>query len=242
MRLEKKELIVVRGRVVGLLLRFKVIIRIYMRGEAPQRFGIRIMRELPDLLSDEEVRSALEIPEFDDVIVREHSLMPMEADITLMKDGNVVKRYSVKATPRGNIAYVISSWRMERGDLDLMAIIPLEGRKNGEIVYYVAVILVPAFMKGRRFSEIRKCILDAIKTKMEDEGLEGLWITDFAEIASAIRDFTIIKNQNEMLRLQREFLVLQREYLRIQSKMLGLLEKIVEALREMQAILKEEED
>ncbi len=201
-----------------------------MRTATPQKFGVRMLRELPDLLKQKDVKEILNIPEFDKTIVRESTHSPLEADLSLIKDNKVVAELSVKAST-GNLDYIIKSWRTERRNLDLLAILPLEGRKNSNITYYVALIVVPKILRRENPARIRKYLLSVINAKREEEKLDRLWPTDFSEISGAIRDFELLRKQDEILRKQDELLKRQEVMIKKFDRIIEILEKIYEELK-----------
>ena len=219
--------IVHNGVTVGIQLDFNVMIRIYMISTTPQRFGVRILRELPETLSRKDVRGALGISDFDRFIIRESSHSPLEADLTLFRGKEIVGRYSVKASPSGNVDYIVKSWRSERSSNDLIAIIPLEGRKNSEVVYYVALILVPKVLKNERPSRIKAYLRNVLDAKMESEELDRLWPTDFVELTSAMRD-------HQILRVMEDLLKKQDEIIKKFGAMIDILKKIYEKIETSQ--------
>ena len=224
--------IIYNGATIGIQLDFNIVIRIYMKSATPQRFGVRILRELPDILKQEDVRKTLGIPEFDKAIIKESTHSPLEADLTLIKNKNIACRLSVKASPTGNLDYIAKSWRNERTNLDLLAIIPLEGRRNGEIVYYVAMIRAPKIIKSEGPTRIKSYLLSVIDAKREGESLERLWPTDFSEISEDIKVFAFLKKQDEILRKQDEILHKQDEILHKQDEILRKQEEFLEGQRE----------
>lgn len=222
----KPRVITVDGRIVGIQVDADLMVRMYLQSTTPQRFGVRVVRELPEILKMRDARRALNIPNFDSVVIRETTHSPLEADLTLLHNKNVVGRYSVKATPTSNIDYVINSWRREHKAYDLIAIIPLEGRKDGESLFFVAIILVPKYLKNELPAKIKQYIYDVIEAKRIEEKLDRLWLTDFAEISNTVRYLSIAKKQDEMLKRQDEMLRKQDEMLRVLKEILKVLKDL----------------
>ena len=230
--------IVHNGVTVGVQLDFNIIIRIYMTTTTPQRFGVKILRELSEILSREDVKAALGIPDFDRALVRESTHSPLEADLTLLKEGEIVGRYSVKASPTGNLDYIVKSWRSERMSNDLIAIIPLEGRKDNETIYYVALILIPRMLKSEHPSRIKKYLRSVLDAKREGEKLDRLWPTDFIELSNALRDHQILQIRDELATKQDEMLEMQKMMLRKQDEMLEMQKMMLSKFDIMINILK----
>ena len=75
--------------------------------QAEPKFGVKIMGLLPNVLREEDVKRDLGLPELDRIVVKAGKHPPREADISLLRNGVVVGRFSVKFSPTGNIGLFI---------------------------------------------------------------------------------------------------------------------------------------
>jgi len=230
--------------------------------QAEPKLGVKIMSILPNVLREEDVKRDLGLPEFDRIVVKAGKHPPREADISLLRNDVVVGRFSVKFSPTGNIRYCIDSWKSERFDFDLLALVPVRAIKgggesedlreilrSGESIYYVVITRVPVMLKQyptRRLLDLYRRLLDS---KKEAEGLKHIWRTNIVEVSRALRDYEIIRRQDEMLELQREtlrrqdeMLELQRETLRRQDEMVRRQDEMLKLQREGLEILRSIKD
>ena len=240
---------------IGIQLDVQIVIRIVLRKIDPRRFGVTIIRRMPDVLADPKVREILGIPEFTHAELKEKTHAPLEADITLYENNKVVAMFSIKSSPTGNIDYIVNSWRKERSMLDLLAILPLEGEKNSKVSYYTAIVLVPKYLKKEKPSIIKEYILRVIDIKREKEKLDKLFLTDFIEIANILRDSAIyralekiaegqeriIKTQEMIIGSQEKIAEGQERIIKTQEALIEINKKILEVLGEIRGILKKTE-
>mgnify|MGYP000126625138 CR=1 FL=1 len=198
--------------------------------------GVKAVDLLPTILKDKDVGRELGLPEFDRIIVRPRRHHSREADLTLLRDGEVVARFSVKFSPTGNIRYCIDSWRAERADADLLALVPVRGvrsdtesddfveaLKRGESIYYITITRIPSTMRRYPTRELLGLFDRLLGVKREAEGLRYVWRVNIREVARALRDYEMLRRQDEMLELQRETLRRQDEMLELQRETLGVL-------------------
>jgi len=202
--------------------------------------GAKAVEILPEILMDERVRRDLGLPEFDRVVVKPRRHSSRDADVTLLRGDNVVGKFSVKFSPTGNVRYCIDSWRGERLDIDLLALVPLRGvrsgvesedfkdvMKRGESIYYISITRIPAILKHyptRRLLGLFERLLDL---KKEAEGLRYVWRTNIVEVARALRDYNIIRKQDRIVEMMNKMLELQRETLCVLKNVRDLLEKFL---------------
>ena len=186
--------------------------------QAEPELGAKAVEALPEILMDERVRRNLGLPEFDRVIARSRRHPSREADITLLHGDNIVGRFSVKFSPTGNVRYCIEAWRCERLDIDLLALVPLRGVRSsvesedfrdvvggGESIYYISITRIPAILRHYPAGRLVGLFDRLLDLKREAEGLRYVWRVNIVEVARALRDYDLIRRQDEMLELQRDY-------------------------------------
>ena len=187
--------------------------------------GVKIIEYMPQILKDEKVRRELGIPEFDEIIIRPGRHPAREADITLIKGKKPVMRFSVKFSPSGRIRYCLQSWKYERVDADLLALIPVRSIQKGKSFYYIAIIYIPRILRIYPIKKLGDLVGKLLDEKRKVEGIEMLWTINIKEIASALRDYEIINLQNEILKKQDEMLKKQDETIDVLRRILKVLEE-----------------
>jgi len=217
-------------------------VRMALYQTEPQ-LGVKAVDLLPTILRNKNIQRELGLPEHDSVIVRSRRHRSGETDLTLLRNGRAVARFSVKFSPTGNIKYCIDSWKAERADADLLALIPVRGirsnvesddlreaLRHGESIYYITITRIPSAMRHRPTRELLGLFDRLLDVKRGVEGLRYVWRVNIVEVARALRDYEVIRRQDEMLELQ-------RGTLRRQDEMLELQRETLSVLRDMRDIL-----
>ena len=207
------------GQIVGEIVRIheagtelvalQVNARVYMRMALYQtepEMGVKILEYLPEILKEEKVQRELGLPEYDNIIIRPRKHASREADIELIRNNKPIARYSVKFSPSGRIDYCLKSWRSEKINFDLLALFPVRGIKKSQSLYYIVIVYIPKILKMDTLSRVRDFIWKLLDEKKIVEGLERLWTVNIREIAAALRDYEMLKKQDEMLKILREIL------------------------------------
>ncbi len=200
--------------------------------------GVKIIEYLPRVLRDEKVRRELGVPDYDEIIIRPGRHPAREADITLIKNKKITVKLSVKFSPSGKIRYCVQSWKYERADTDLLALVPVRAIISKKSRYYIAIIYVPRILRIYPTSKLSELINKLLDEKRKAENLEMLWTINIREVASALRDYEMLRRQDEMLKRQDEMLRRQDEMLKRQDEMLRRQDEMLKLQRETLDVLK----
>lgn len=214
------------GKLIALQVEPKAIMRMALYKTEPE-LGEEIVGLIPSILKNEDVRKELMIPKFDEAIVRPKSHRRIEADIELLHKGKKVAELSVKFSSRGNIYNNIVAWRREVRPLDLLLIFIIRTWQDKKSEYHAVLAYIPKEFKIYSPKNVENYVFKLLSKKAKVCGFTHYRIIDSREVATALRDYILLKNQEKMLRNQEAMLNNQERMLRNQEKMINNQETMI---------------